>query len=67
MAFGRRSLAGAGYVILNVIRVMNITTLLAVMAATAILLVRAFNTQSFFFFDACSNIIRIVIAGKSDS
>ncbi|KAK5103415.1 hypothetical protein LTS08_002830 [Lithohypha guttulata] len=58
-----RSLAGAGYVVLNIIRAMNITALLAVVAASSIMLVRMFNTRTFFFFDACENLIRAVIAG----
>lgn len=61
--FKSKSLAGAGYVVLNVIRAMNITALLAVMAASSVMLVRMFNNNSFFFFDACENLIRVVIAG----
>ena len=61
--FKSRSLAGAGYVVLNIIRAMNIIALLAVVAASSIMLVRMFNTKSFFFFDACDNLIRVVIAG----
>lgn len=64
VSFRGRSLAGAGYVVLNVIRVMNIIALLAVMAASSVMLVRMFNTRTFFFFDACDNLIRVVIAGK---
>jgi len=63
--FKSRSLAGAGYVVLNVIRAMNITALLAVIAASSIMLVKMFNTNSFFFFDAVENLIRVVISGKS--
>ena len=61
--FKSRSLAGAGYVVLNIIRAMNVIALLAVVAASSIMLVRMFNTKSFFFFDACDNLIRVVIAG----
>ena len=61
--FGKR-LAGAGYVVLNVIRVMNIISLLAVMAASAIMLVKIINNNSFFFFDAVEHVLRIVICGK---
>lgn len=64
--FGRR-LAGAGYVVLNVIRVMNIISLLAVMAASSVMLVKTFNNNTFFFFDACEHVIRIAICGLSFS
>lgn len=67
MAIFGKSLAGAGYVVLNVIRVMNIIALLAVIASSSILLVKAFNTNSFFFFDACENVIRVVICGRFDA
>ena len=63
--FKSKSLAGAGYVVLNIIRAMNITALLAVIAASSIMLVKMFNTNSFFFFDAVENLIRVVISGKS--
>lgn len=62
--FRSRSLAGAGYVVLNVIRAMNIIALLAVVAASSIMLVRMFNTRTFFFFDACENLIRVIISGR---
>lgn len=62
--FGK-SLAGAGYVVLNVIRVMNIISLLSVIAASIIMLVRMFNTESFFFFEACANLVRASISGMS--
>lgn len=67
VSFKGRSLAGAGYVVLNVIRVMNIIALLGVMAASSVMLVRMFNTRTFFFFDACDNLIRVIIAGKENS
>lgn len=63
--FKSKTLAGAGYVVLNIIRAMNIIALLAVMAASSVMLVRMFNTNSFFFFDACENLIRVLITGKS--
>jgi len=65
--FKSRSLAGAGYVVLNIIRAMNITALLAVVTASSVMLVKMFNTKSFFFFDAVENLIRVVISGKSSS
>jgi len=63
MAIFGKSLAGAGYVVLNIIRAMNITALLAVSAASSVMLVKMFNNKSFFFFDACENLIRVILAG----
>lgn len=64
MWFFTKSLAGAGYVVLNVIRAMNITALLSVMAASSVMLVKTFIVSKFFFFDACEHIIRIIMSGK---
>lgn len=63
MAIFGKSLAGAGYVVLNVVRAMNIISFLAVIAASIIMLVRMFNTESFFFFEACENLVRATISG----
>lgn len=65
MRFFPKKLAGAGYVVLNIIRVMNITALLAVIAASSVMLVKTFIVSKFFFFDACEHIIRIVMSGMS--
>jgi hypothetical protein len=64
MACFGRSLAGAGYVVLNVIRVMNIISLLAVIAASSVMLVKTFIVSRFFFFDACGHVIEIVVSCK---
>lgn len=60
--FGK-SLAGAGYVVLNVIRVINIITLLAVIAASSVMLVKTFIVSKFYFFDAAEHVIRVIISG----
>ena len=57
MAFFKKSLAGPGYIILNAIRVMNIIALLAVIAASFVMLVKTFVVSKFFFFDGCSHLI----------
>ncbi|KAJ9613081.1 hypothetical protein H2200_003022 [Cladophialophora chaetospira] len=62
MRFFPKKLAGAGYVVLNVIRVMNIIALLAVIAASSVMLVKTFIVSKFFFFDACEHIIRVVMS-----
>ena len=64
-SFGRR-LLGAGYVVLNVIRAMNIIGLLSVIAASSVMLVKTFIVSKFFFFDACEHVVRIIMAGKFD-
>ncbi|KIV93720.1 hypothetical protein PV10_04915 [Exophiala mesophila] len=61
-SFGRR-LLGAGYVVLNVIRAMNIIGLLSVIAASSVMLVKTFIISKFFFFDACEHVVRIIMAG----
>lgn len=65
MRFFPKKLAGAGYVVLNVIRVINIIALLAVIAASSVMLVKTFIVSKFFFFDACEHIIRAVISGTA--
>ena len=62
MVFFNKSLAGPGYVILNIIRVCNIISLLAVIAASSVMLVKTFVVSKFFFFDACSHVIAAVIS-----
>ncbi|KAK6380652.1 hypothetical protein LTS17_004852 [Exophiala oligosperma] len=63
MLFFGKSLLGAGYVVLNVIRAVNIIALLSAMAASSVMLVKTFIVSKFFFFDACEHIIRIVMSG----
>ncbi|KAL9097176.1 MAG: hypothetical protein Q9165_000603 [Trypethelium subeluteriae] len=62
MGLSAKSLAGPGYVILNVLRVMNIIALLAVACASVIMLVKTFVVSKFFFFDACSHVITTSIS-----
>lgn len=42
MALSSKSLAGPGYIILNIVRVMNIIGLLAVATASVVMLVKTF-------------------------
>lgn len=57
MPLFKRSLAGPGYIILNALRVMNIIGLLAVIAASSVMLVKTFVVSKFFFFDGVSHVI----------
>lgn len=57
MPLFKKSLAGPGYIVLNVIRVMNIIGLIAVIVASSVMLVKTFVISKFFFFDAVSHII----------
>ncbi|KAI6714352.1 hypothetical protein JHW43_003166 [Diplocarpon mali] len=59
--FSESKLTGAGYITLNVIRVLNIISLLLVVVASWIMLVMIVKTSSFFFFDAVSHFITSTI------
>jgi len=61
MAFWKRSLAGPGYIILNILRIMNIISLLAVVAASSVMLVKTFVVTKFYFFDGVSHVITGVL------
>ena len=60
----KERLAGPGCTILNVIRVMNIIGLLAVIAASIVMLVKTFIVSKFFFFDGVSHIITAGLSGQ---
>ncbi|KAL8726752.1 MAG: hypothetical protein Q9181_005938 [Wetmoreana brouardii] len=62
MPFFRKPLAGPGYIILNVIRVLNIIGLLAVIVASFSMLVKTFIVSKFFFFDAVSHVITAILS-----
>ncbi|KAK4951374.1 hypothetical protein LTR10_010347 [Elasticomyces elasticus] len=57
MTLSPKSLAGPGYIILNVIRAMNIIGLLAVVTASIVMLVKTSLESQFFFFDAVSHVL----------
>ena len=59
--FGKSS-AAAGYVVLNILRVINIITLLAVIVASSIVLIKSFIISRFYFFDAAEHVVRIIIS-----
>ena len=67
MSFIKRSLAGPGYIILNTIRVMNIISLVAIIAASSVMLVKTFVVSKFFFFDAVSHVVTAILSSESDS
>lgn len=60
MTLSPNSLAGPGYIILNGIRAMNIIGLLAVVAASVIMLVKTSIASRFFFFDAVGHVLTAV-------
>ncbi|KAL8861215.1 MAG: hypothetical protein Q9178_002431 [Gyalolechia marmorata] len=62
MPFFKKPLAGPGYIILNVIRAMNIIGLLAVIVASFSMLVKTFIVSKFFFFDAVSHVITAALS-----
>ena len=61
----RSSLAGPGYVILNVIRAINIIVFLDTIAACAVILVKIKTANGFFFFEAVTHAIVALISSKS--
>lgn len=65
MPFFKKPLAGPGYVILNIIRIMNIIAFLAVIIASFSMLVKTFIVSKFFFFDAVSHVVTAFLSSKS--
>ncbi|KAG4431291.1 hypothetical protein IFR05_013235 [Cadophora sp. M221] len=55
--FSESKITGAGYITLNVIRALNIISLLLAVVASWIMLVMTVKTSSFFFFDGVSHFI----------
>ncbi|KAF2771189.1 hypothetical protein EJ03DRAFT_268936, partial [Teratosphaeria nubilosa] len=61
MTLSPKNLAGPGYIILNCIRAMNIIGLLAVIAASVVMLVKTSVASKFFFFDAVTHVLTAVM------
>lgn len=61
MALLTEKLAGPGYIILNVMRALNIITLASVVASSVVMLVKTFIVSKFFFFDATSHVITALV------
>lgn len=61
--FGKgKGLAGAGYVVLNGQRVLNIITLVTVAGASGVLIAKTFELDGFGFFAALGHVMRIIFA-----
>ncbi|KAM5455669.1 hypothetical protein MaudCBS49596_001570 [Microsporum audouinii] len=56
MEIPKLPLAGPGYLILNIIRAMNIISLLAIIAANTILLIKTVLVSNFFFFETVTHV-----------
>ncbi|KAF1967559.1 hypothetical protein BU23DRAFT_287184 [Bimuria novae-zelandiae CBS 107.79] len=56
-----QNLAGPGYVILNILRAINIITLASVVASSVVMLVKTFVVSKFFFFDATSHVVTALV------
>lgn len=56
---------GRGYMILNAVRCVNLISLLLVLAASSIMIVKTFIVSKFFFFDAISHVITGLLSSKS--
>jgi hypothetical protein len=55
------ALAGPGYIILNVMRALNIIALASVVASSVVMLVKTFIVSKFFFFDATSHVVTATV------
>lgn len=60
MPLSSKKLAGPGFIILNVIRAMNIIALLAVVAASVIMIIKTFTVSKFYFFDGATHAITVL-------
>ncbi|KAL9052222.1 MAG: hypothetical protein Q9162_005547 [Coniocarpon cinnabarinum] len=60
--FSTKTLAGPGYIVLNVLRAFNIVTLLAIAAAAIVLLIKIHINDNFFFFEAVSHVITLSLS-----
>ncbi|MCJ1324471.1 hypothetical protein MMC10_001133 [Thelotrema lepadinum] len=54
---------GSGYVVLNVIRGLNIVSLLACVAAAVSMLIKTFIINNYFFFDSIGHVVTILMSG----
>lgn len=60
MPLSSKKLAGPGFIILNIIRAMNIVALLAVVAASVIMIIKTFTVSKFYFFDGATHAITVL-------
>lgn len=60
MPLSSKKLAGPGFIILNVIRGMNIIALLAVVTASVIMIIKTFTVSKFYFFDGATHAITVL-------
>jgi hypothetical protein len=58
----KNKISGLGYVILNVMRGLNVIALLAVIAASIVMLIKTFIINGFFFFDTIGHVITAFLA-----
>ena len=58
---GKANVAGAGYLVLGTVRVMNIISLMTVIGGSGVLLVKTFSIEGFSFFAALSHVLRIFV------
>ena len=59
-----KALAGPGYVILNVLRAINIITFLDIIAASVVMLIKISINNNFFFFEAVSHAFTTIMGGE---
>jgi hypothetical protein len=64
MGVTSKRLAGPGFIILNILRGINIICLLAVIAASIVMVVKTFTVSKFFFFDGATHVITALSSSK---
>ncbi|RDI85311.1 hypothetical protein Vi05172_g4693 [Venturia inaequalis] len=60
MPLTSKRLAGPGFIILNMLRAMNIIALLLVIAASMIMVIKTFTASKFFFFDGATHCLTAI-------
>lgn len=63
-ALFKGSLAGPGYVILNVLRGINIIAFLDLIAASVVMLIKISLNNNFFFFEAVTHVVTASLSSK---
>lgn len=63
--FSPKTLAGPGYILLNMVRVMNIVSLLAVITSSIVMVVKTVMISQLYFFDGLSHMVTAFICSTS--
>lgn len=58
-----QTLAGPGYIILNIIRAVNVIALLSVIISSIVLVVKTVMASQLYFFDGASHFVTVFVSG----